>query len=339
MKKISLGLLAIGALWPLAASAATIPELVSQLSVKDQAQDALAQLVAKKAEAIPALSTLAVEGHDVTARGWAIVGLSRIGGKEAEKPLLKITDSSSQPVLVRTWAAAARVEMAPDIDSVLDLLPMVRQFPAVNRPFTLRVTQFAGKGGPKPGQAEHLLAAVSQDYNLQGALAPLILGIGVEPLSQVMIHAKEINVRQMAASYLATYAQQKGEPGAESVAAAVNRIYAFTPGATELPWAGGPLYIPGIPWTKTPATRLVGNLIAWYLFCERKGLTEGKQQISNNLNSLGLGNVVGYQANWGDQGALTWLQIWKNVAGRDAVKQMLADQGVESDPKYQSVIQ
>jgi hypothetical protein len=336
MKKLTLALML---LWPAVAPAASLSELGQALSVKDQAQGALAQLVAQKAEAVPTLSAIAVDSHDVTARGWAIVGLSRIGGVAAEKPLIRILHDGQQPVLVRTWAAAARVEMAPDLDSVLELMPLAREFPAVRRPMTMRVTQFAQTSTPKPAQTEHLLEAATQDYELQATLAPLILSVGPEALVQVMVHGANVNTRQQAAAYLATYAQQKGEPGAEAVGAAVNRAYAFQPSASAVPWFGGPLYVPGIPWTKTPATKLVGSLIAWVVFAERKGSPEQIQQINNNLNSLGLGNVVGYQPNWNQESGLIWLQTWRNVAGKDGVRKLLSEQGLENDPKYQSVLQ
>ena len=321
---------------PLTARAATPTELTAALADQEKASSALDQLVALKQDAVPALSAIAADGHDLTQRGWAIVGLRRIGGKGADDALARIIAADKQPALVRTWAAAARIDLAPDFNAVLALAPLASAFPAVRRPFTMRVTELAGTSA-KADPAK-LIAVAVQDYQLQQVLVPVILAMPTDTLMKVMLHDSNQQVRMTAASYLATKGRQPQLTGTPSVAEVVVQAYAFQPGAQEVPWAGGPLYIPGITWEKGPATQLVGELIRWYLWADLRGKQDVKQQINNNLNSLGLGNVVGYQANWSDNGVMGWLNIWKQVAGSAAVRQLLSEQNELNNPKLQSFV-
>ena len=96
-------------------------------------------------------------------------------------------------------------------------------------------------------------------------------------------------VRFQATAYIGTLVQQ----GNKKVGAAVAKAYEFDADAKNAPWHGGPLYVPGIQWQKEDATALVGNLIAWHLWCDRNGKTSEQQQIYNNLRSVGLSRVAG----------------------------------------------
>ena len=321
---------------PLSARAASPTELIAALSSKEQAPAALDQLVALKQDALPALGAAAEDGRDLTQRGWAIVGLRRVGGAQADQVLARIVEGAQQPALVRTWAAAARIDLAPDLDALLALAPLAQAYPATQRPMMKRVGELVNTG--QPISAERLMLAAAQDYQLQAALAPTVVALPSDALLQPMLHSTNQRVRMMAASFLATQGQRPG--GAEGVAAVVVRGLAFEPAAQDVPWAGGPLYIPGIAWKKAPATQLVGQLIRWYLWADRHGNAAAKTQVANNLNSLGLGNVVGYQPSWGDSDSAAWLRIWAQVAGgRAAVRALLAEQGAAADPQYQPLLE
>ena len=321
---------------PLAAHAASPTELTAALADREKAPAALDQLVALKQDAVPALSAIAADGRDLTQRGWAIVGLRRIGGKSADEALARIVVADKQPMLVRTWAAAARVDLAPDFDAVLALVPLAAAFPAIRRPLTMRVTELVGSSAR--ADPAKLMAVAVQDYQLQQVLAPVLMALPNETLLNVMLHDSNQQVRMTAASYLATKGRQPQVTGTPSLAESVVQAFAFQPGAQQVPWAGGPLYIPGITWEKGPATQLVGELIRWYVWADLRGKQDIKQQINNNLNSLGLGNVVGYSAGWSDQGVLGWLKVWQHVAGNAAVRQLLSEQNELNDPKLQSFV-
>ena len=102
-----------------------------------------------------------------------------------------------------------------------------------------------------------------------------------------------------------------------------------------MPWSGGALFLPGIQWQKRAGTDLVGELIAWHLWCDVRGRGNEQRQIHNNIRSLSLARAVGYQTpGWNDVGTIRWLQIWRHFAGRSAVSAMLREQGLDKSSKY-----
>lgn len=320
---------------PSFARAAEIPDLVKQLADDKTSQGALDELVAKKDAAVPALIGEAVEGHDLTSRGWAIVGLQRIGGPDAVKTLKKLTDDGKQPMLVRTWAVAARIDMAKSLEEAIELAPLAQTYPAAQRPLTLKVTALASNADVPVGK---LIALTQSNYQLQQVLAAPITAVGPKALVDVMLHDKDMNIRQLAAAYCATAAQQQGKAGNEITGDSLDKALAFDPKASDVPWAGGPLYIPNIGWDKQFGTKLVGDLIAWDLWADKHGKAEYETQIQNNLNSITLAGTVGYEMNWNNTGVLTWLQVWGKLKGKSGLQKMLDDQGLAGDSRYKGVL-
>lgn len=306
-------------------------QLLLDLSDHDKSGAALEALVKQGKNAIPDLTGIAVEGNDLAARGWAIVGLARIGGPGPAKTLETLSGDPKQPPLVRAWASAGRIRLAADFDSLIALAPLVAQQPSLQRPFSLKVRELATSG---KASAEKLIAVTAANYQLQQEMVEPILALGLDSLVAAMAHAKDGNVRQMAAAYLGTLAQRQGKAGNETVGLAVARAYAFDAKATDVPWAGGPLYVPNIGWDKQMGTKLVEALIAWYLWAERTGHPDNKSKISHNLNSISLAGVVGYSPDWQDTGPEAWLKVWRNVAGKDGLKKLLAAQGADKEPRW-----
>ena len=148
-----------------------------------------------------------------------------------------------------------------------------------------------------------------------------------------MTTAKEQEVRRQATAYIGTLAQN----GDKTVGKAVADAYKFDPDAKAAPWSGGPLYVPGIQWNKDDATLLVDNLIAWHLWCDRNKKASEQQQIYNNLRSIGLSRVVGYQTP--QNTTVAWLMSWGKVVGREGIEKILKEQGVEDEAKYSSVLE
>ncbi len=310
----------------------TIRELMRDLSSAENAEEVIKALVARKDEAKAPLMGEALEGNDLARRGWAIVALAEIGGKDVEDHFTKIHNDDKQSMLIRTWAAAARVYMTASTDELVKRADLAQLFPAVGRPLGLRVVESLSKKD-EPASPEGLLEISLKVPQLQQALAPAILALGSEKLTTVMTTAKELEVRRQATAYLGTLANQ----GDKEAAPAVVKIYKFNPDAEEVPWNGGPLYVPGLQWDKDNAKALVGNLIAWHLWCDRKGKSGEQQQIRNNLNSIQLAQAAGYQ--FGSQDTVGWLKAWVQAAGKKEVEQMLKDQGVEDVKKYSSVLE
>ena len=326
------------ALAPLAASAKTTAELAAKLSDPKGAQAALEELISKKQEAVPALIGEAMEAKDIEARGWAIAGLAEIGGADAEKTLVKLTDDAKAPMLVRTWAAAGRINMAKSLDEIAALAPLAQTYPAVNRPLTMKVTALASSGKMS---AETLLSLAVTNPSLQQILAEPIMNVGIDPLVDVMAHStntKNGDLRQQAAAYLGAIAGRQGKAGNELVGDAVAKVYKFDPKATDVPWAGGPLYVPNIGWDKQFATKLTRTLVAWHVWCGEKGREADQKKLHHNLNSYNLAVLVGYQfPGWGTENA-DWLPIWGKAVGKKETAKILEEQGLENNPKYKKVL-
>jgi hypothetical protein len=311
-------------------------ELINDLSNIERSQAALEQLVGRKDAAVNDLIGAAAEGKDLAARGWAIVGLTRIGGAAAHAAVKRLTDDGKQSPLIRAWAGAAQINMAADFEQLVGLATLPQQFPALQRPFSMRATALAQSGSIP---VEQLIAVAARNYQLQQQLIDPIIASGAAPLANAMAHDKDMTVRQSAAAFLGTLAQRQGKAGNELVGGEVVKAYAFKPGAKDVPWTGGPLYVPNIGWDKTMGRQLVGALISWYVWSAHHDKTEARTQIANNLNSIGLSQVVGYQPNWQDTGTVSWLQVWRTVAGKEGVRKLLEEQNLDKDPKYTAVIQ
>lgn len=305
--------------------------LLADLAVIARSQAAVEALVQKGASAVPALQGLAVEGTDLTQRGWAIVALGRIGTEPALKTLGALPGDGKQPGLVRTWAAAALMRSAKSLGALVALQRWVQQFPATRRTFSMRARALAGEGKPDP---EALLSMVANNYQLQQDLAEAVLASPTPALVQAMLKAKDQNARQMAAAYLGTQAQRQGKAGNELVGVEVVKAFKPNPDAAEAPWAGGPLYVPNIGWDKLTGKALVEALIGWYVWAELNARKEEHSKLEHNLNSISLGQVVGYQAEWSQHDVHHWLRVWKQVAGQEGLMKLLRAQGALKDARF-----
>jgi len=311
----------------------TIRQLLNQLSKSETAGAAVAALVKRAPESKAQLKGEALEGGDLTRRGWAIVALSEIGGQDVDELLLKVHSDTKQPMLVRTWAAAGRVAMVESTEALIEKATLVASFPALGRPVGMRLVEKLNDGGE--ASAEGLLSVTLRVPQLRQGLAPAILASGEKKLTAAMATAKDQNVRRQAAAYLGTLAGQ----GNKKVGGAVASAYQFDAEAKNVPWRGGPLFVPGIGWAKEDARSLVGSLIAWHLWCDQKGRKAEQKQIHNNIRSLGLARMAGYQSpGFREVGTVRWLQIWKKTAGKEAVAAMLKAQGADKVAKYAAVL-
>ena len=246
------------ALFALNAHAATPEEVVAKLADRTTAVAAVEELVAMKEAALPAVIAEAARGKDTKSRGWAIVALARIGGPAASKALRQIEEDQRSSMLIRTWAAAARIELATTFAQLADLSILAEYYPAVRRPLGLKAEALVSQKGVS---LDALLRLSYTNETLAPVLAEPILAFGMDALSRAMVRSKDDGARMQAAGYLGTLAERQGAAGNEIVGLAVARAYAFDPQAKTVPWTGGPLYIPGIAWEKAYATKLVGNLI------------------------------------------------------------------------------
>jgi hypothetical protein len=349
---ISIGLaLSLGAVETYAARTATNTALlhsqyddglIEKLASSKTAHDAMAEL-RKRAKAneadresiVQSLLKVAKEGEQLPKRGWAIAALAEIGGQDVDEYLLNIHASSRQPKLVRTWAAAARVSMTRTVNGLIEKANLVPQFPSLGRPIGIRIVEKMNGDGDK-GDPEKVLAVTQKVPQLQTSLAPAIMAFGAEKLSDVMLTAKDNNVRRIAAGYLGAMA---GKGDADEVVSHVIERLQFDASATSVPWKRGALFIPSINWSKEDALSLVGNLIRWHLWCDINQKTNEQKQIHNNIRSLGLARAAGYQSpGWQEAETTVWLTAFGKAAGADEIKKILAEQGVSNDDAYSAVL-
>jgi hypothetical protein len=317
-----------------AAKEPTNLELIDKLGEPKTAAAAAEKLIARGKPVVPDLLGEALEGNNMVLRGWAIVCLSEIGGKDVEKRLTEMYQDKKQSRLVRTWAAAGMVQLSKSSDDLLKLANLIPQFPALGRPIGLRLVAELGKKG-NDVTAEDLLNVTLRVPQLQKSLAPAILAKGADSLATALVTAKNQNVRRQAAAYLGTLAA-KGE---DAVPAVVVKAYQFDAKAKDVPWTGGPLFIPGIQWKKDDAKALVGNLIAWFLWCERNNKKTHHTALHNNLRSLQLAAAAGYTSPGFQQtGTDRWLTIWGQAVGKAELEKLLKAQGAEQEPRYKKIL-
>ena len=293
------------------------------------------QLVALGRKAVPELTGEALEGNDLTRRGWSIVALSEIGGQDIDELFLKIHKDKQQKMLVRTWAAAGRVYMCNSVDALIEKAALIAAFPAVGRPVGMRIVDQLGSDG-QGASPQQLIGITLKIPKLQAALAPAIMALGSEKLTTVLTTASDLNVRRQSAAYLGTLAAQ----GDKTIGKAVAKVYAFDADADDVAWKGGPLFVPGIQWSKEDARALCGNLIRWHLWCDRNSKTAEQKQIHNNLRSLGLARAAGYQSpGFREVGTVGWLTAWGKAVGRDELEKLLKEQGADKSKKYANVLE
>ncbi|MCZ6603338.1 MAG: DUF2330 domain-containing protein, partial [Planctomycetota bacterium] len=318
---------------PVMADEPTLTDLVSMLDDGRTAEGALEALVKRAEEAIPSLLDEAVRGGRLTRRGWAIAALAEIGGDRAREKLFALQADPQQALLVRNWAAAALARMAPSVAELGRIAWLSWTFPSLIRPLGLRLDSLLAEDS-KGSSVEDYLSLANQVPVLQTSILSQIRSFGPAALAEVMRSGSDQQLRWQATAYLGSMSAL----GDEGVAAAVIEAYRFDPEAKEVPWNGGPLYVPGIRWGEDDAVALVGNLIRWHLYCDRHDLSQEQNQIRNNIVSLQLRQVAGYQPPTGAvSSTVSWLEVWKEVVGRSGIRKILKEQGVLDDPKYAGV--
>ena len=316
--------------------------LIAKLENSKTASDAIAALrkaamadETAREKIVGSLLKVVKEDESISKRGWAIAALGEIGGQDVDEYLLNVHADEKQKKIVRTWAAAARVSMTRTVNGLIEKANLIPQFPALGRPIGMRIVEKMSSDQVDV-EPEKVLGVSIKVPQLNAALAPMIMNFGSDKLTSVMISAKDQNIRRTAAGYLAAMAQQ-GEK--DKVSKAVLEALKFDANSMAVPWKDGPLFVPGIQWTKDDATDLVANMVRWHLWCDINGKTDEMRQIHNNIRSLSLAKAAGYQSpGWRDANVQAWLKAWGAVVGKDGIKTILDEQNVGGNQKYAAVL-
>jgi len=341
------GALAIGMLAGSAyASGATYVQgpdkMIEKLESSKTAHQAIEEIVAYSKEnesnrekIIEDLLKVAQNDESLPKRGWAIAALAQIGGQDVDEYLLNVHADENQKRVVRTWAAAARVTMTRTVNGLIEKANLIPKFPALGRPIGIRIVEKMSKDSSK-ADPEKVMAVTQKVPQLQQALAPTIIAFGPDKIAKVMIAGKDANVRRIAAGYLGSIAQQ-GQ--GKEVAEIVTKQLDFDGSLSDVPWKGGPLFVPGIQWSKESATDLVDKMIRWNLWCDINGKSAEQKQIHNNIRSLGLAQAAGYQSpGWNNVDCVSWLKAWGKVVGKTGIEKILQEQNVLGTGKYDPVL-
>ena len=320
----------------------TPDQMVEQLKDKTTSDAAIVAIVKyagqnqqQHDEIVNRLGGVAKKDSELTRRGWAIAAMAAVGGQLSDEILLDIHADTKQEKLVRTLAAAARVSSTRTTNGLLEKASLIREFPALGRPIGMRlVEKMSGDGDI---DAKKVIEVSNKVPVLQSALAPMIMAFGPAKIANVIYDADNNDqLRRSGAAYMASLA---GQGESEAVSKVVLERLRFDPQASEVPWKGGALFVPGIKWEKETATELVDNLVRWHLWCDVKSDTASQQQIHNNIRGVGLSRVVGYQSpRWRDTATTTWLITWREVIGKEKLEALLEQQGLEDNVKYRATL-
>ena len=273
--------------------------------------------------------------ENIPKRGWAIAALAEIGGQDVDEYLLNVHANNAQNTVVRTWAAAARVSMTRTTNGLIEKANLIRQFPSLGRPIGMRIVEEM-KENSEEVTASQVLEVALKVPQIAAALAPVITAYTPQELTEVMVDGNVPQVRRMAAGYLGAIA---GQGKREEVATSVVESLAFDAMAKDVPWKGGALFLPAISWQKPEATKLVGELVRWMLWCDVNNKQEEKNQLHNNLRSLALARVAGYKSpGWQNVDTNAWLLAWGSVVGRKGIEEILKEQDLIASGKYGAVL-
>lgn len=117
---------------------------IRYLSNPDTLQAAIQRLIEAGPRAVPTLVDAALTHRDVTTRGWAIHGLAAIESGDARATLEELAADADEDRLIRTWAWAALINQANDLDELSALATEAGGFQALERPISLRAVALAG---------------------------------------------------------------------------------------------------------------------------------------------------------------------------------------------------
>lgn len=306
------------------AAPATAPsnDLLAALDDPKLAEDALEKLIANKD--VRLLESEARLGRSPLSRGWSIVGLTEIGDARCIETLAEIQADDQQDALVRCWAVGGLVQATDDVDELIKLADHATTYPAITKPLAKRLlTNSEGQS------ARDLIMLSIKLPVLAGPLTDVILETPISELVDVMMSDTDMNVARMATAYLATIGQQQPDEVAEATIKALE----CPDGATEVCWKSGALWVPNIKWTKETGSALVTNLMDWGLWCFANNKFDLLGNVVNNLNSINLNRVVGYNIVYSDE-MPAWLTSTGSAIGKAKMLELLVKHGLIENQKF-----
>lgn len=299
--------------------------LLALLYDSKTAKQGVEKLVEAGDVSLSSIETLLIQSDDLIAKGWSIQAVAQMKSEASKKMLVDLEQDEQQETLVRTWAAASLIQLCSTTEELLEKISLVKKYPALSRPVGLQLDRLSG--GLNSLQALQMSLDIPQ---LKDLLQEKIISGKPGILIEAMLTHADVKIRRESAGYLAAMGRSN-----KATVPALLKAYDFTPQATQVRWAGGALYVPSISWDKENGTALFAHLVSWYLFCDKKGLSQEKQQLYNNMRSVTLLGAIGmprYIKN--NTGEI--LKAFHGVVGSRQIQIMLEEQGLKK--KYAHVL-
>jgi hypothetical protein len=278
-------------------------------------------------------------------RGYALTLLTENPDLGTIDRLQELT-SQNDSELMELWLRAALVEVTSGPGQLLDLVsgqssnPDVRtkawvlsSYPELQRPIALKLSGWSQALSLEQslrflGYGQSMGSARGVTPNISMVLEKSLREASIDSLCSLMFSSPDQEVRRLSAGLLASRAQSKPD----AVFTAVTESLALRPGADQVPWAGGALFVPQFTGlNKNQAVELIGSLVRWSVWTQLHGTSPAQvQPLENNLRSYSLWSVAGGDGSGWRQanGAEGWLKAYRSVAGEKAAAGILREQDV-----------
>lgn len=250
--------------------------------------------------------------------------------------LRAIQEENSEPRLIRYWAGAARVRLARSPEDLRKNIRLLAKYPALSRPIARQVDRFSDH---RVDIAVSLLEETGGSRRLGnlGALSSVIASLTADELVNIQLTAEKNAARRAAAGLLAGRANREN---GDAIIGPFLENLEFEPGAEEVPWKGGALFVPRINMDRNQARSLARTLLSWLIWAELDKDFQTQDQIMNNLRSWNLARSAGYEFRR-DRPTTTrqWIRLWKDTFGPEETRKLLAEQNALDHPSFSDLFE
>lgn len=293
----------------------TVRGWIDLLDDPDQSAEAREQILKRPHQAPEWLLRHAENSRaPLVERGYCLALLPDLKADDTtEERLRKVYKNSSEPQLVRLWAAAAALNVAGTPEAVERVLDETQGMNELGRPAAMKLQDFGSQlrlplALKMLGKYQHLrnegltVSRVAMDRALAG---------GTDELVKVMLEAPENETRRGAAGLLSSMTRDQKKKIFDSLIQHLDTAK----GAKKPAWEGGALFLPQMSFDKAEARELIRVLVAWRAWVDANDQLTHAQAIENNLRSYNLWTAAGGGSlNWrGAKGAQQWRALYEKL--------------------------
>jgi len=329
---------------------------INSLDVPDQHKEAIETLEAMGRSAYPyIIARYKNEESPITGRGYCLTLLAKSPDHNVQNAVWEVASETTSP-LMKLWSQAALVNLAKspndllllldaefaqghgDPDNVQTLLPVSAE---LQRPIALKLVEWA----PRLTLEEQLrFLAIAQSSAQASNVSPTIAAVitpglksaQINDLVDLMFHSDGQQVRRLSAALLAGFQGDKRK----AVFSSVMEELRIRGSATDVPWAGGALFLPQFGnMNRSEAQELIAALTRWSVWTQQHKTDAAQTRpLENNLRSYSLWAAAGGGRDWRTaRGGRAWLQAYGKLMGAEAVRSLLEEQNVPKTSTLWSV--